>query len=192
MINMYIAIILENYDQAHEQEEIGITEDDFEDFYRVWENYDPYATQFIKLEDLSDLINDLRAPFGVKKPNDMAITAFNLPIIKGDLVHCLDVLHSLAFYTLGNIEYTDNFKVVQEKIEKQFSAHFPLRVSYVPISTTFERKKFEIAARTLQKAWRRFKLKKIVLNKMKERRMSQNRSPSYSTDSLNSSYNRHK
>lgn len=36
MINMYIAIILENFNQAHQEEEIGIVEDDLEMFYIRW------------------------------------------------------------------------------------------------------------------------------------------------------------
>ena len=36
VINMYIAIILENFNQAHQEEEIGIVEDDLEMFYIIW------------------------------------------------------------------------------------------------------------------------------------------------------------
>jgi len=36
VINMYIAIILENFNQAHQEEEIGIVEDDLEMFYVRW------------------------------------------------------------------------------------------------------------------------------------------------------------
>lgn len=36
VINMYIAIILENFNQAHQEEEIGIVEDDLEMFYIRW------------------------------------------------------------------------------------------------------------------------------------------------------------
>ena len=36
VINMYIAIILENFNQAHQEEEIGIVEEDLEAFYGKW------------------------------------------------------------------------------------------------------------------------------------------------------------
>lgn len=36
VINMYIAVILENFNQAHKEEEIGIVEDDLEMFYVRW------------------------------------------------------------------------------------------------------------------------------------------------------------
>lgn len=162
LINMYIAVILENYEQAHEQEEIGITEDDFEHFYQVWEKYDPYATQFVRLDQLTDLLAELDPPLGQAKPNDMAITSFNLPIIKGELVHCLDVLHALTTYALGGIEDTHEFKEVQKQIDEKFWEHFPVRVRHAPVTTTIQRKKLEIAARTLQRAWRKFKLQKTI------------------------------
>ncbi|CAB0014824.1 unnamed protein product [Nesidiocoris tenuis] len=40
VINMYIAIILENFNQAHQEEEIGIVEDDLEMFYIRWSKSD--------------------------------------------------------------------------------------------------------------------------------------------------------
>ena len=86
IVNIYIAVILENYADAHEQEEIGVTEDDFKHFYTIWEKYDHHATQFVKLEQLNDLVAELNPPLGIPKPNDMAITSFNLPIIKGELI----------------------------------------------------------------------------------------------------------
>ena len=36
IINMYIAVILENYSEAHQEDEIGIVEDDLEMFYVRW------------------------------------------------------------------------------------------------------------------------------------------------------------
>lgn len=162
MINMYIAVILENYDEAHEQEEIGITEDDFENFYQVWEKYDPYATQFIKLDKIYNFVAELSPPLGVPFPNDMAITSFSLPIIKGDLIHCLDALHGLTSYALGSVESSKEFNEVQKQMDDQFLSHFPVRVKHAPVTTTMERKKLEIAARTLQRAWKSFKIQKSL------------------------------
>ena len=162
IVNIYIAVILENYADAHEQEEIGVTEDDFKHFYTIWEKYDHHATQFVKLEQLNDLVAELNPPLGIPKPNDMAITSFNLPIIKGDLIHCLDVLHGLVSYALGRVEETNEFIEVQKQIDEQFLLHFPVRIQHSPITTTMERKKFEIAARTLQVAWKNYKLQKSI------------------------------
>lgn len=53
VINMYIAIILENFNQAHQEEEIGIVEDDLEMFYIRWSKY---ITRTITLSALIVLI----------------------------------------------------------------------------------------------------------------------------------------
>lgn len=45
MINLFIAIILENYVEASDEEDVGIVEDDLEMFYIRWSRYDPQATQ---------------------------------------------------------------------------------------------------------------------------------------------------
>ena len=82
----------------------GIVEEDLEMFYGKWSKYDPHATQFITFNQMSDFINSLDPPLGIQKPNMLAIVSFDLPIAKGDKIHCLDVLHSLTKYTLGFVE----------------------------------------------------------------------------------------
>jgi len=37
---MYIAVILENFSQATEDVELGLTQDDFDMFYEKWEHFD--------------------------------------------------------------------------------------------------------------------------------------------------------
>jgi hypothetical protein len=162
LINMYIAIILENYYEAHEQEEIGVTEDDFEDFFSIWEKYDPHATQFIKLEKIYDFVAEIPLPLGVPKPNNKAITLFNLPIIKGDLIHCLDIINALVVNALGNIENSEEFTEIKKTLDAKFLIKFPVRIKYTPITTTIELKKLELAARTIQIAWKKFKAKKLA------------------------------
>ncbi|PAA93328.1 hypothetical protein BOX15_Mlig005983g2 [Macrostomum lignano] len=157
VINLYIAIILENFSQAHEQEEVGITDDDFEMFYQVWERYDPHASQYIKYDLLSDFVADLEEPLGIPKPNIIALTSFDIAIVEGDKLHCLDILVSLVRNVLGDIEDSDQFRDTMNEIEKKFRDTFPTRVRTVAISTTMRRKKEDIAAKTLQRAWRRHK-----------------------------------
>ena len=65
IVNMYIAVILENFNQAHEQEEIGITDEDIEMFYAVWQLYDPLATQYIEFEKLPYFVANLGPPLGI-------------------------------------------------------------------------------------------------------------------------------
>ena len=66
---MYIAIILENFDEIFQQDESGVSRGDFETFYMVWGRYDPRATQFVTLTELSNLLHDLHPPFQLSKPN---------------------------------------------------------------------------------------------------------------------------
>ena len=162
IINMYIAVILENFNQAHEQEEVGITEDDFEMFYIVWERYDPYATQFIKCEHLSDLVADLEEPLGIPKPNEIALVAFDLPIMEGEKMHCLDILVALVKHVLGSVEETEEFVMLKDQIDEKYRRTFPTRVTMVTISSTMRRKKEDVAARALQRAWRKLKAQQAI------------------------------
>ena len=162
IINTYIAVILENFNQAHEQEEVGITEDDFEMFYVVWERYDPHATQFIKYEQLSDFVGDLEQPLGIPKPNEIALVAFDLPIYEGDRLHCLDILIALVKHVLGGVEETEEFKELKQQMEEKYRETFPTRVQQVVRTTTMQRKKQDVAAKTLQRCWRKHRVQKNI------------------------------
>lgn len=157
VINTYIAIILENFNQAHEQEEVGITDDDFDMFYVVWERYDPHASQYIKYEQLSDFVAELDEPLGIPKPNVIALVSFDLPITEGDKLHCLDILISLVRHVLGDVEETTEFQELKQQMESKYRDAFPTRVCTMIVSTTMRRKKEDIAAKLLQRAWRRHK-----------------------------------
>ncbi|XP_051859441.1 sodium channel protein 60E isoform X1 [Drosophila albomicans] len=154
VINMYIAIILENFNQAHQEEEIGIVEDDLEMFYIRWSKYDPHATQFIHFSQLSDFIASLDPPLGISKPNNVALVSFNLPISKGNKIHCLDILHALVKHVLGHVEETDNFKQLQEQMDVKFKKQFPTRKELEIVSSTRIWKRQEKAAKTIQTAWK--------------------------------------
>jgi len=75
--------------------------------------YDPHATQFICFTQLSEFIASLDPPLGIPKPNIVALVSFNLPIARGDKIHCLDILHSLVKYVLGHVEDTEDFRKVR-------------------------------------------------------------------------------
>ena len=160
IINMYMAVILENFNQAHQQEEVGITEDDFEMFYVTWESYDPYATQFIKYESLTDFVGDLDEPLGIPKPNEIALVAFDLPIVEGDKLHCLDILIALVKNVLGDVEENEEFKEVKAQMDAKFREQFPTRVQTEVKTTTMRRKKEDVAAKTLQRCWRKHRVQK--------------------------------
>ncbi|KAG5306217.1 SCN60 protein, partial [Acromyrmex insinuator] len=165
VINMYIAIILENFNQAHQEEEIGIVEDDLEMFYIRWSKYDPHATQFISFSQLSDFIASLDPPLGISKPNVVALVSFNLPIAKGNKIHCLDILHALVKHVLGHVEESDDFRKLQEQMDVKFKKQFPTRKELEIVSSTRIWKRQDKAARLIQRSIREY----IAMKKERER-----------------------
>ncbi|XP_011633668.1 sodium channel protein 60E [Pogonomyrmex barbatus] len=165
VINMYIAIILENFNQAHQEEEIGIVEDDLEMFYIRWSKYDPHATQFISFSQLSDFIASLDPPLGISKPNIVALVSFNLPIAKGNKIHCLDILHALVKHVLGHVEESDDFRKLQEQMDVKFKKQFPTRKELEIVSSTRIWKRQDKAARLIQRSIREY----IAMKKERER-----------------------
>lgn len=165
IIFRYIAIILENFNQAHQEEEIGIVEDDLEMFYIRWSKYDPHATQFIHFNQLSDFIASLDPPLGIPKPNSVALVSFNLPIAKGEKIHCLDILHSLVKHVLGHVDETETFVQLQEQMDVKFKKQFPTRKELEIISSTRIWKREDKAARLIQKTWKDY----LIMKKERER-----------------------
>ncbi|ODM93572.1 Sodium channel protein 60E [Orchesella cincta] len=160
VINLYIAIILENYVEASNEEDVGIVEDDLEMFYVRWSRYDPKATQFISFDVLQDFLDSLDPPLGVPKPNIVAIVAFNLPIARGNKLHCLDILHALISYVLGQVDDSAEFRKLQAQMERKFQKQFPTRRLLDIVSST-RRWKFENnAARKIQRYWRAYRKRK--------------------------------
>ncbi|XP_029343809.1 sodium channel protein 60E-like isoform X3 [Acyrthosiphon pisum] len=160
VINMYIAIILENFNQAHQEEEIGIVEDDLEMFYIRWSKYDPHATQFIAFNQISDFIASLDPPLGIPKPNIVALVSFNLPIARGNKIHCLDILHALVKHVLGHVDETDEFKKLRDQMDVKFKKQFPTRKELEIVSSTRLWKRQDKAARLIQRSYRNFRRRK--------------------------------
>ncbi|KFM60100.1 Sodium channel protein 60E, partial [Stegodyphus mimosarum] len=154
IINMYIAVILENLSQAS-KEDIGISEEDIEMFYVCWSQFDPNATQFIHYSQLSDFVDSLDPPLGIEKPNEPALVAMNLPIATGDRIHCLDILHSLVNLVLGDVEDTEEFRIVQRQVDQRFRKTFPTRNLVEIISTTHKRKQQDNAAKVIQRTYKK-------------------------------------
>merc|ERR1719285_1618105 len=79
IINMYIAVILENFDEIFQQDRVGIADEDYEFFYAIWGKFDPKATQFVHIDEMPDLLHALPKPFKVPKPNEMPDLLHALP-----------------------------------------------------------------------------------------------------------------
>uniref|UniRef100_A0A669PXU5 Sodium channel protein n=1 Tax=Phasianus colchicus TaxID=9054 RepID=A0A669PXU5_PHACC len=159
VVNMYIAIILENFNVATEESSEPLCEDDFEMFYEIWEKFDPDATQFIAYSTLSDFVDTLQEPLKIPKPNKIKLITMDLPMVAGDKIHCLDILFALTKEVLGDSGEMDALK---DTMEEKFMAANPSKVSYEPITTTLKRKHEEVCATKIQRAFRRYLLRRSV------------------------------
>ncbi|XP_074835190.1 sodium channel protein type 4 subunit alpha isoform X2 [Carettochelys insculpta] len=159
VVNMYIAIILENFNVATEESSEPLCEDDFEMFYETWEKFDPDATQFIAYNVLSDFVDTLQEPLKIAKPNRIKLITMDLPMVVGDKIHCLDILFALTKEVLGDSGEMDGLKAT---MEEKFMAANPSKVSYEPITTTLKRKQEEVCATKIQRAFRRHLLKRSM------------------------------
>ncbi|XP_043365639.1 sodium channel protein type 5 subunit alpha-like isoform X3 [Dermochelys coriacea] len=151
VVNMYIAIILENFSVATEESTEPLSEDDFDMFYEIWEKFDPEATQFIEYSVLSDFADALAEPLRIAKPNKIKLIAMDLPMVSGDRIHCLDILFAFTKRVLGETGEMDALKI---QMEEKFMAANPSKISYEPITTTLRRKQEEVSAIIIQRAYR--------------------------------------
>ena len=152
VINMYIAVILENYSQATEDVEEGLTDDDYDMYYEIWQEYDPKGTQYMDLKDLSDLCDALEEPLQIPKPNKYKIIFMDIPITEGDKVYCVDLLDALTkdfFARKGN--------PIEEPEDLGEAAPQEVTPGYVKISSTRWRMREEYSAKLIQEAWMKWK-----------------------------------
>ncbi|XP_053170800.1 sodium channel, voltage-gated, type I like, alpha b isoform X11 [Scomber japonicus] len=156
VVNMYIAVILENFSVATEESAEPLSEDDFEMFYEVWERFDPDATQFMEYSKLSDFADALDPPLRMPKPNMIQLISMDLPMVSGERIHCLDILFAFTKRVLGEGGEMD---VLRGQMEERFMASNPSKVSYEPITTTLRRKQEDMSATIIQRAFRRYMMR---------------------------------
>ncbi|XP_038853010.1 sodium channel protein type 2 subunit alpha-like isoform X5 [Salvelinus namaycush] len=164
VVNMYIAVILENFSVATEESADPLSEDDFEMFYEVWERFDPDATQFVEYHKLSDFADALDPPLRMAKPNHIQLIKMDLPMVSGERIHCLDILFAFTKRVLGEGEGLD---LLRGQMEERFMASNPSKVSYEPITSTLRRKQEDMSALVIQRSFRRY-LARLALKKAAE------------------------
>lgn len=153
VVNMYIAVILENFGVATEESADPLSEDDFEMFYEVWEKFDPHATQFIEYKKLADFADALESPLRIAMPNKLELMSMDLPMVSGERIHCLDILFAFTKRVLGEGGEMD---ILRAQMEERFMASNPSKVSYEPITTTLRRKQEDTSAIVIQRAYRQY------------------------------------
>lgn len=126
----------------------GLTDDDYDMYYEIWQRFDPDGTQYIRYDQLSDFLDVLEPPLQIHKPNKYKIISMDIPICRGDMMFCVDILDALTkdfFARKGNpIEDPGDLEVGR-----------PDEVGYEPVSSTLWRQREEYCARLIQHAWRR-------------------------------------
>lgn len=150
ILNMYIAVILENYSQATEDVEQGLTDDDYDMFYEIWQKFDPKGTQFIPLATLPDFLDALEEPLQIPKPNKFKIVSMDIPICIDDMCYCVDILDAL----------TKNFfasKGAAIEETQELAELAPRKGEFEHISSTMWRQRQIYAARIIQIAFRKWK-----------------------------------
>ncbi|KAM9716338.1 sodium channel protein type 4 subunit alpha A isoform 1-T6 [Menidia menidia] len=159
VVNMYIAIILENFNVAQEESGDALCEEDFEMFNETWEKFDVDGTMFIGYSQLSDFCDTLQEPLKVAKPNRLRLIEMDLPLVIGDRIHCLDVLLAVTQNVLGD---TVEMAAMRKSIQAKFILSNPTSDSFAPITTTVRHKEEHRAAALIQKAYRLRLLKRCL------------------------------
>jgi hypothetical protein len=145
---MYIAVILENFSQAQEDVQQGLTDDDYDMYYEKWQHVDPSGSQFIRYDQLSDFVDGLEPPLRIPKPNKLLLITMDLPICEDDRMHCVDILDGLTKYFLGTLDTPSTEVDAPIDIKKDRPK------DYHPITTTVQRQRELYLSRMGLKAFR--------------------------------------
>ncbi|XP_074158315.1 sodium channel protein type 9 subunit alpha-like [Sminthopsis crassicaudata] len=148
LVNMFIIVILEIFNAVKEENAKSLSEEAFDNFYEVWQKFDPDTTHFIDYNQLSNFVASLDPPLHVAKPNKSHLMAMDLPIARGDRVFCPDVLFALAKHVVGESEEFDHLHL---PMREQFLSSCLFQISYEPV-TTIKQKQEEISVPVIQNA----------------------------------------
>eukprot|EP00058_Branchiostoma_floridae_P000986 XP_002586474.1 hypothetical protein BRAFLDRAFT_287750 [Branchiostoma floridae] len=156
VVNMYIAVILDNFSAATEEAAGGgVTEDDIDMYYSLWERYDPHASKYISLSKISQFVHQLDDPLRIAKPNKITLAYLDIPICTGDRLYCKDILKRLTERAMGTFD--NDKEAVDEEEEEAVTTDHP--EDYQRIGSTLTRRREEVAAMVIQRAIRKYVLK---------------------------------
>ena len=92
--------------KATEDVQEGITDEDYDLFYEIWQEFDPDGTQYMSYKNLLEFVDVLEPPLQISKPNKFKIIHMDIPIvrwtdpssgeIKENMVFCTDILDALT------------------------------------------------------------------------------------------------
>ena len=111
MLNLVIAVILDNFESYSQKMSLPVSDEDFTEFATEWGRIDRFGTYYIKIGQFPKLLKSIRAPLGVKTlPRELQKTSLarllfscNVPNREGR-IHFVDTLKALA----GRVDGLDN------------------------------------------------------------------------------------
>ena len=111
LLNLVIAIMLDEFSSKSKFDKFEITPADLEKFTQVWAKYDPYATLAMKVGDFPAMLTALGKPLGVARADEAKLVSIQMgiPMGKGGL-HFTEVFAACARRAL-NVDTLD--KVVR-------------------------------------------------------------------------------
>ena len=115
-LNLVVAVIIDTFSSVGDLNPSLATREDVEVFKEVWARFDPYAENFIRLDDLPKLIDEMPPPLGIKGERTGIFPSKDLRLAK--LIFSLrlkhtrgavafsEVLHALAqrTFTEGKVD----------------------------------------------------------------------------------------
>ena len=136
IMNIFVAVILEAYEQSSIAEAAVVTQDDLVEFNAQWQILDPDADKNIPVEDLPTLMDALPFPMGFKEPSDEKQRVLT-PECYEPTNRCVLVAPSLGSYN-DEDEVDDEEKAVRR------------RLRFLALTKTQEVKQMQIDAMGIQ------------------------------------------
>ncbi|RMX46589.1 hypothetical protein pdam_00019719 [Pocillopora damicornis] len=123
IVNMYIAIILENVNRAQEGG-LVIKKEDLDSYYEKWASFVTDGKQYLLVDQVSDFVAHLNEPFKIPKPNEQELVRMGINVRMGYRVQCFDLLRCLVKRLL---EQKGESPLAFEQIASKLETHFRRR-----------------------------------------------------------------
>ena len=120
IVNMYIAIILENVNRAQEGG-LAIKKEDLDGYYEKWASFVTDGKQYLLVDQVSDFVAYLDEPFKIPKPNEQELVRMGINVRMGYRVQCFDLLRCLVKRLL---EKKGESPLAFEQIASKLETHF--------------------------------------------------------------------
>ncbi|GFR46009.1 hypothetical protein Agub_g7487 [Astrephomene gubernaculifera] len=128
LLNLIIAVILENMVVSETDEELPVSKSMIRQFVDVWSSVDPAATGFIHASRLPLVIGALDPPLGTRTEGKMdrsavqsVILSVDIPIHENNTVTFIETLHALS----GRVAGTELPDIEEQWLFERFSRRLP-------------------------------------------------------------------